>query len=140
MRLSLPLSFLLLTSLSGGAGAQSTNYSSADVTAGASVKLGFYAFARKDCVAGPLPTIEVVSPPKHGVFTAKRGILTTGNSDKCANTKLPAQIVFYRSQPNYTGPDQVVYGVKSPDGQIDVYSISITVKEGPAPQSPGSNL
>jgi hypothetical protein len=118
------------------AAAQSTNYASLEIAAGASARIGYYGFAKKDCTPEPLPSIEVVSAPKHGVLTVRTGTLNAKNIANCTNLKLPAQIVFYRAQAGYVGPDQVVFGVKNAEGAINVYSFSISVKESAAPQSP----
>jgi hypothetical protein len=118
------------------AAAQSTNYASVEIAAGASARIGYYGFAKKDCTPEPLPSIEVVSAPKHGVLTVRTGTLNAKNIANCPNLKLSAQVVFYRAQAGYVGPDQVVFGVKNAEGAINVYSFSINVKEGSAPQSP----
>jgi hypothetical protein len=41
-------------------------YRSVDAAAGKPHRLGAYGNVTKDCTSGPLPTIRVVTPPKHG--------------------------------------------------------------------------
>lgn len=130
-----------LCSISASAAvAQSTNYSTAQTPAGGAVRLGYYGAAGKGCVPEPLPTIEVVSPPRHGVVTVRSGSLTTNKLPSCPKLKLPVQIVFYRAQSGYAGADRVVFGVKRSSGKVDIWSFSIDVKEASPLQSPSNNL
>jgi hypothetical protein len=120
---------------------QSTNYSSVEVPAGGSVRLGNYGGVRRDCTFDPLPAIEVANPPKHGVVTVRADTVRTNKVASCPNLAVPVQAVSYHAQAGYVGSDQIVFGVKRSNGVVDVYSISVTVKEAPASQGPPpSNL
>jgi hypothetical protein len=118
--------------------AQSTNYSTLEVTSGEPARVGFYGFATKTCASEPLPVLDVVTPPKHGVVTVRAGSVTATKVANCPAVQVQVQVVFYRATANYVGPDQVVFSVKKQDGVVDVYSVSLTVN---APQPPPpSNL
>jgi hypothetical protein len=58
-----------------GAGLAQSNsaYRSADAVAGKSERLGVYGNVQKDCTSGPLPTVRVVTPPKHGELSVRSG-------------------------------------------------------------------
>lgn len=111
--------------------AQSMNYSSADVSAGASTRLGYYGAAAKACSPEPPPTIDVVTPPKHGELSIRTGSLTTNRLTSCPGLKLPVEIIFYSAHTGYTGPDTVVFKVKSAQGTESAWSYSIDVKQPP---------
>jgi hypothetical protein len=137
---SLRVVTLALAVTSTAAIGQSTSYSSVDAAAGALVQIGYYASAKKDCAPNPLPTIDVATPPKHGVLTIRNGMVTTNKVANCPNLKLPAQVVFYQGQTGYAGPDQIVFAVTNPAGEVNIYSFSITVKEGPPAKTPQGSL
>lgn len=109
--------------------AQSMNHSSADVSAGASVQLGYYGAAGKACSSEPPPTIDVVTPPKHGDLSIRTGSLTTNRLASCPGLKLPVEIVFYNARTGYAGPDVVILKVRSAQGSESAWSYSIDVKQ-----------
>jgi len=115
--------------------AQSTNYSSVEVASGGQVLLGNYGGIGRSCAVEPLPTIEMPNPPKHGVVSVRTGTVMTNKAAGCPNLPVPVQTVAYHARSGYVGPDQVVFGVKRPNGVVDIYSISVTVKEAPATQA-----
>lgn len=108
--------------------AQSINYSRADVSAGASVRLAYYGAAAKACGSEPPPTINVMTPPKHGDLSIRTGSLTTNRLPSCPGLKLPVAIVFYSAHTGYAGPDTVIFDVKSAQGTESAWSYSIDVK------------
>jgi hypothetical protein len=73
----------LLVSLAAGglvataALAQSANYGSFETTSNKPAQLGYCASAHKNCTPGALPTVRVIEPPKSGVLTVRKAVLST---------------------------------------------------------------
>ena len=112
-------------------------YRSADAVAGKSHRLGVYGNVQKDCTSGPLPTIRVLTPPKHGELNVRSGKLKVGRISRCPKLEATAQGVFYKPNPTYKGADEVSYQVKSASGKVESHSVRITVKEAtPADAKP----
>ncbi|WP_201859956.1 4-aminobutyrate aminotransferase [Microvirga soli] len=91
--------------------------------------LGVYGNVQKDCTSGPLPTVRVVTPPKHGELNVHSGKLKAGRISRCPKLEATAQGVFYKPNPSYKGADEVSYEVKSASGKIERHAVRITVKE-----------
>lgn len=109
----------------------------ADVVAGKSHRLGVYGNVQKDCTSGPLPTIRVVTPPKHGELNVRSGKLKAGRISRCPKLEATAQGVFYKANPTYKGTDEVSYEVRSASGKVETQAVRITVKEAaPADTKP----
>jgi hypothetical protein len=115
----------------------STNYTSFDATSAKPVQIGYYGSAHKDCTAAALPTIRVVEAPRSGLFTVRRGLLTTNSLANCPGLKVPAQVAFYQARPGVAGTDHFVYLVTNPDGLVAAYDVSINIKEAPKSSAPG---
>jgi hypothetical protein len=136
--------FVLASSLLlyGTAALAQTNsaYRSTDVVAGKQHRLGVYGKVQKDCTLGPLPTVRVVTPPKHGELNVRSGKLKAGRISRCPKLEATAQGVFYKSNPSYKGADEVSYEVNSASGKVENHSVRITVKEAtPADAKPNSD-
>jgi hypothetical protein len=115
-----------------GALAQTNSaYRSADAVAGKPQRLGVYGNVQKDCTSGPLPTVRVLTPPKHGELNVRSGTLKAGRITRCPSLEAKAQGVFYRANPKYSGTDEVSYEVKSASGKVETHTIKITVKDTP---------
>jgi hypothetical protein len=142
IRLNLPvLACVLAGSLSIPAGVASAQgnsaYRSVDAVAGKSERLGVYGNVQKDCTSGPLPTIRVLSPPKHGELNVRGGTLKEGRIARCPKLAPKAQGIFYKASPGYKGPDEVSYEVRSASGKIEAHTVRITVKDAsPADAKP----
>src|SRR5215207_5446615 len=117
---------------------QSNNaYRITDVVAGKPHRLGVYGDVQKDCTSGPLPTVRVVTPPKHGELNVRSGKLKAGRISRCPKLEATAQGVFYKPNPTYRGADEVSYEVKSASGKVESHTVRITVKEAtPADAEP----
>ena len=100
------------------------------------MQLGYYASAHKNCTPAELPTVRVIEPPKAGVLTVRRGVLSTDKVAGCPGLKTPAQIAFYQPRAGYVGPDHVSYEVTAENGDVATYEMTITVKAPPAPSPP----
>src|SRR5215212_8730603 len=124
MVLSLALGF----STADPAFAQDQSFRSADARAGKPVRLGIHGNVSKECAAGALPEIKVITPPKHGALSLKSGKTKAGELARCPKLEVPAKAVFYQSDPKYSGSDEVAYAVKGADGQVQTLTIKITVK------------
>jgi hypothetical protein len=115
-------------------------YRSTDAIAGKSHRLGVYGNVQKDCTSGPLPTVRVVTPPKHGELNVRSGKLKAGRISRCPKLEATAQGVFYKPSPSYKGADEVSYEVKSASGKVENHTVRITVKEAtPADTKPTSD-
>jgi hypothetical protein len=117
--------------LSGTAALAQTNTAqrSTDVVAGKTHRLGVYGNVQKGCTSGPLPTVRVVTPPKHGELNVRSGKLKAGRISRCPRLEATAQGIFYKPNPAYKGADKVSYEVKSASGKVESHSIKITVNE-----------
>jgi hypothetical protein len=117
--------------LSGTAAVAQTNtaHRSTDVIAGKPHRLGVYGNVQKDCTSGPLPTVRVVTPPKHGELNVRSGKLKAGRISRCPKLEATAQGIFYKPNPTYKGADEVSYEVKSASGKVESHTVRITVKE-----------
>jgi hypothetical protein len=107
-------------------------YRSARAISGKEVRVALFGRANpKECKALPVPEIRVVDPPKNGTLTIRTMTVTTNRYPACANLKLPAQVMFYRSDADYVGPDSISFTVTFDNGLMQAHSIVITVaKEG----------
>ncbi len=108
--------------------AQSTNYTSVEVTGTTPMQLSYHASAHKNCTPAPLPTVRVIQPPTSGTLIVRRAVLTTNKVANCPALKIPAQVVFYRAHAGYAGPDHVVYQVTDTNGEINSFDVAIKVK------------
>jgi hypothetical protein len=125
--------------LSGTAAVAQTDtaYRSTDVVAGKQHRLGVYGNVQKDCTSGLLPTVRVVTPPKHGELNVRSGKLKAGRITRCPKLEATAQGIFYKPNPAYKGADEVSYEVKSASGKVESHTVRITVKEAtPADAKP----
>jgi hypothetical protein len=120
--------------------AQALNYTSVEAIAGKPVQLTYHADAHKStCTAAPIPTLRVIEPPKDGVLTVRKAVLTTDKLAGCPGLKVPALVVFYQAKERYSGSDHVSYAVTNAAGQTQGYDVTITVKPAPpdgVPESP----
>lgn len=104
---------------------------SADVVAGKPHRLGVYGNVQKDCTSGPLPTVRVVTPPRHGELNVRSGKLKVGRISRCPKLEATAQGIFYKANPTYKGADEVSYEVRSASGKVESHTVRITVKDAP---------
>jgi hypothetical protein len=118
---------------------QALNYTSVEAIAGKPVQLTYHADAHKStCTPAPIPTFRVVEPPKNGVLTVRKAVLSTDKIPGCPGLKTPALVVFYQAKEGYSGSDHVSYAVTNAEGQTQGYDVTITVKPVPAGEVPAS--
>ncbi len=125
----------LILSASSALAQTNSAHRSADVVAGKPHRLGVYGNVQKDCTSGPLPTVRVVTPPKHGELNVRSGTLKAGRINRCPSLKATAQGVFYRANPKYSGTDEVSFEVKAASGKAETHTVRITVKDAQAPDT-----
>ena len=78
----------------------------------------------------------MIEPPKDGVLTVRKAVLTTNKVAGCPGLKTPVLVVFYQSKEGYSGTDHVRYAVTNAQGQTEGYDVTITVKPAPAGGTP----
>jgi hypothetical protein len=92
------------------------------------IRVGVYLNVRPDCTSGPLPSIQLTSPPENGKVTVKEAMVTATNYKQCLALEVPAFIAFYRSRADFVGVD--VLTLEFPNGKTQVQRISVTVGSG----------
>jgi hypothetical protein len=123
--------------LFGTAALAQTNsaHRSAEAVAGKSLRLGTYGNVQKDCTSGLLPTVRVLTPPKHGELNVRSGNLKAGRITRCPNLRATAQGIFYQASPKYSGTDEVSFEVKAASGKVETHTVRIMVKDAQAPDT-----
>ncbi len=99
LKRSVPLALALVLCATGAIAQTNSAHRSADVVAGKSHRLGVYGNVQKDCTSGPLPTVRVVTPPKHGELNVRSGKLKAGRISRCPKLEATAQGIFYKASP-----------------------------------------
>jgi hypothetical protein len=94
---------------------------------GKDIQLAVYLNVQPDCTSGPLPSIQLGTPPGHGNVSVKRANVTATNYKKCLAIQVPAFVAFYRSRPDFAGVDVLTLEVKYPQGRTEIQRISVTV-------------
>jgi hypothetical protein len=94
------------------------------------VRVGVYVNIKPDCTSGPLPSIQLTSPPEHGKITVKQGKVTATNYKQCLALEVPAFIAVYRSRTGFAGVDTMTLSIKYPGGKTEMQRISVTVGTG----------
>ena len=81
--------------------------------AGREIRLGAYAAFKADC-SGSAATLKPSGDQRGGIIVVTQGTLTTTHVPGCSSATAPAQILFYRPNPGFTGADRVTFGVVNP--------------------------
>ena len=93
------------------------------------INAGIFATIRKDCTAGPLPAVRLVTPPAHGKVTVKQGKLRATNVKNCLGMELPAFVAIYRSARDFVGQDRFTLEVVGSNGKTQVQQVTVTVMQ-----------
>ena len=93
------------------------------------INAGIFATLRKDCTAGPLPAVRLVTPPAHGKVTVKQGKLRATNVKNCLGMELPAFVAIYRSARDFVGQDRFTLEVVGSNGKTQVQQVTVTVMQ-----------
>lgn len=126
--LALALPFALPLALAAGPASAQTNINRSETaTTGKAARLAIAPNLKKDCSTGPTPEVRVVTTPKNGSLITRAGKLKTPASYRCPNVEAQVQGVFYQSNARYTGPDEAVFDIRTADGQVERFTIKITV-------------
>jgi hypothetical protein len=91
---------------------------------------------RTACTSGPLPSIQLTSPPENGKVTVKKAKVSATNYKQCLPLQVPGFVAFYRSRADFVGVDVLTLDVRFPDDKTQVQRISVTVGTG----SPGRRI
>jgi hypothetical protein len=129
-RASLLASALALVAAS--AAAQTTITRAVTAMPGKALRLAVAPSLLKDCSAGPVPEIRILTPPRNGSLITRGGKLKTPSTYRCPNVDTEVQAVFYQANPRYAGPDEVAFEIKASDGSLQRFTIKITVGDRPA--------
>ncbi|MDI1346065.1 MAG: hypothetical protein PSV22_18465 [Pseudolabrys sp.] len=86
-----------------------------------------------DCTSGPVPSLRIVTPPKNGQHRLEEIAYLVdrpaGNSRANCNGKpVTAVGVFYKSNADYVGQDNIVIDVDFKSGTVRRYNFKITVR------------
>jgi hypothetical protein len=122
--------------LASALAAQDATYRTITVPSGRAVRLSAHFNLQKDCSPGPAPEVRVITAPQHGVVSVRTAKVRARRVRNCENVEAPVRLVFYRSNPAYTGEDQVTYEMKKADGSTEVQSVTIKVTPASAAPSP----
>jgi hypothetical protein len=93
------------------------------------INAGIFATIRKDCTAGPLPAVRLVTPPAHGKVTVKQGKLRATNVKNCLGIELPAFVAIYRSARDFIGQDRFMLEVIGSNGKTQLQQVTVTVMQ-----------
>ena len=118
----------------GAAAAQTTVTRAVTALPGKPLRLAVAPSLLKDCSAGPLPEIRVLTPPRNGALITRGAKLKTPATYRCPNVETEAQAVFYQANPRYAGAEEVSFEIKASDGSLQRFTYRITVTG--APQRP----
>ena len=99
------------------------------------INAGIFASIRRDCTAGPLPVVRLLTPPAHGKVIVKQGRLRATNLKQCLGTDLPAFIAIYRSAHDFIGQDIFTLEVVGAGGKSQIQRITVTVMKPGAGQA-----
>jgi hypothetical protein len=93
------------------------------------INAGIFATVRKDCTAGPLPVVRLLTPPTHGKVTVKQGKLRATNVKNCLGMELPAFVAIYRSVRDFIGQDRFTLEVIGGNGKKQIQQVTVTVMQ-----------
>lgn len=91
------------------------------------INVGVFASIRKNCTAGPPPTIRLATPPVHGQLTVKQGHVRATNLRQCLATDLPAFVAFYRANSDFVGQDTFTLEVVGANGKSELQHITVVI-------------
>ena len=91
------------------------------------INAGIFVTVRRDCTAGPLPVVRLVTPPAHGKVTVKQARLRATNIKHCLGMELPAFVAIYRSAQDFIGQDVFTLEVIGAGGKSQVQRVIVTI-------------
>ena len=91
---------------------------------GVPLVLGVETSSRPDCTLGRTPQTRVIVPPQHGTATLRQARVRA-KGDRCPGA--PGYMVIYRSDPDFTGVDDLTLQVRREDAtDTHVFRIIVT--------------
>ena len=93
------------------------------------INAGIFATVRKDCTAGPLPSVRLINPPAHGKVTLKQAKLRATNVKNCLGMELPAFVAIYRSERDFIGQDRFTIEIVGNNGKAQIQQVTVTVMQ-----------
>jgi hypothetical protein len=113
--------------------AQEQLFRTVKATAGKPLRLALIANLKRDCTAGPMPDVRVLTPPTRGTLAIRSGKLKAGSLKRCPELEVQVQGVFYQANRGLSGNDAVVFEVKRPDGTTHLVTLKIEISPQQAP-------
>jgi hypothetical protein len=129
MKWPLPAAFCLLLALPAIALGQQAIQREYKGKPDTDINAGIFATVRKDCTAGPLPVVRLLTPPAHGKVTVKQGKLRATNVKNCLGMELPAFVAIYRSARDFIGQDRFTLEVTGSNGKKQIQQVTVTVMQ-----------
>lgn len=131
-------SAIALAMLGGTASAQTTR--TATILPDKPVRIAVITAFKKDCTLGEVGSIRVVTAPKNGSIVVRGGNLKTPSAYRCPSKDTAVQQLFYQSNKNFEGTDELSYETKDTDGTTQTVNVKLNVSKKPAekPKSGGS--
>jgi hypothetical protein len=92
------------------------------------IQLGIYATVAEPCLGNPIPQLRIAKAPTGGKLIVRVLAAPIPAGDAvCAGKKIPAQVVYYQSDPGFAGEDQVILDIGVKGQPIRTQEISIVV-------------
>jgi hypothetical protein len=119
---------LAIASASAEAGAQEKQIKTSQ---GIDGNLAILVQVNSDCTPGPIPELRIDVAPANGWLIVKNGLIHLPDSaPNCKGAAVPANAIFYRSKPGFSGEDHVSVEVTfaGAPARTENYSISVAPK------------
>lgn len=123
-----PMAAVAIAATSFATGAAAQDKLAYKVESGKEIRVGIYATVTEPCKGAPVPQLRIARAPTGGKLIIRLMIVPVPETDKvCAGKKLPAQVLFYQSDPGFSGLDVVVIDAGVPGQSVRSQEISVTV-------------
>ena len=110
--------------------AETTVYSRATARSGEPLRVAHYFTVSPDCKISSLP-VSVAGAPAHGIAVVKLSKVKTKRAKRCGEIEGPTNVLYYKSNADYTGDDTLTYKVTSSSGKTQEHVVQIKVAPGP---------
>ncbi len=96
---------------------------------GEELRIGVIATVNSSCNGNPVPEIRIARAPIGGTLIIRlQAIVVPQTNSLCAGRKIASQVLFYKSDSGFTGPDAVVLDVSTPGQPTRTRDIAILVQ------------
>ena len=100
---------------------------------GVKQQIAQFSFVNPDCVTGGYPTLKIAKQPQHGQISIEQGAAYPefAKDDvrySCNSKKVPSTLIFYTSEPGYTGSDTVAFDRIGVLGAYGYHEYTINVR------------